>query len=43
MALPSHLQNNLMPSEVSFLAENEYITILPRYSMKKLELIGVCA
>ena len=25
-----------------FLAENELITILPRYSIKKIDLIGVC-
>lgn len=31
-----------MPSEIQFLSENEQITILPRYSMKKLDLIGVC-
>ncbi|CUM65794.1 uncharacterized protein PRCAT00003442001 [Priceomyces carsonii] len=40
MALPGYLRNNLMPSEVSFLAENEHITVLPRYSMNKIELIG---
>lgn len=42
MVLPSHLQNNLTPTEIKFLAENELITILPRYSMKKVDLIGVC-
>lgn len=42
MAMPTHLQGGLMPSESNFLAENELITILPRYSMPKLELIGVC-
>ncbi|KAK7687529.1 DNA replication protein psf2 [Cerrena zonata] len=40
MVLPAHLKNNLMPSEIKFIAENELITILPRYSMKKIELIG---
>ncbi|ODV80936.1 DNA replication complex GINS protein PSF2 [Suhomyces tanzawaensis NRRL Y-17324] len=40
MSLPSHLQNNLTPSEINFMAENELITILPRYSMNKIELIG---
>ncbi|KAK6454041.1 DNA replication complex GINS protein PSF2 [Scheffersomyces xylosifermentans] len=40
MVLPSHLQHNLMPSEINFVAENELITILPRYSMNKIELIG---
>lgn len=29
-----------MPLELNFLTENEDITILPRYSMKKIELIG---
>lgn len=42
MALPESLTYNLSPPEISFLSENEYITILPRYSMKKIELIGVC-
>lgn len=42
MLIPSHLQQNLMPSEVNFLAENEMIQILPRYSMKSIQLIGVC-
>lgn len=42
MALPSHLQATLLPSEINFFAESEPITILPRYSMKKIELIGVC-
>ncbi|CCE78711.1 Piso0_000740 [Millerozyma farinosa CBS 7064] len=40
MALPESLTYNLSPPEISFLSENEYITILPRYSMKKIELIG---
>lgn len=42
MVLPSHLQGTLTPAEVKFLAENEPITILPRYLMKKVELVGVC-
>ncbi len=42
MVLPKNLQGNLMPSEITFLAENELITILPRYSIKKIDLIGVC-
>lgn len=42
MVLPSHLQGNLTPTEINFLAENELITILPRYSIKKINLIGVC-
>lgn len=40
MALPASLQGTLMPLELNFLTENEDITILPRYSMKKIELIG---
>ncbi|EGW35077.1 uncharacterized protein SPAPADRAFT_64268 [Spathaspora passalidarum NRRL Y-27907] len=40
MVLPTTLQGNLMPAEINFLAENETVTILPRYSMKKIELIG---
>ena len=42
MVLPVSLRQRLMPSEIQFLSENEQITILPRYSMKKLDLIGVC-
>lgn len=40
MSLPANLKQNLLPSEISFLTENEYIQILPRYSMKSFELIG---
>ncbi|KAG5421939.1 PSF2 [Candida metapsilosis] len=40
MVLPSHLQGNLTPTEINFLAENDLITILPRYSIKKINLIG---
>lgn len=40
MLLPSQLKQNLLPSEINFLAENEYIQILPRYSMKSIQLIG---
>ncbi|KAK6463300.1 hypothetical protein DFJ63DRAFT_114464 [Scheffersomyces coipomensis] len=40
MVLPAQLQNNLTPSEVNFLAENELVTILPRYTMQKMQLIG---
>ncbi|EMG47759.1 PSF2 DNA replication complex GINS protein PSF2 [Candida maltosa Xu316] len=40
MVLPAHLQGNLTPAEITFIAENELITILPRYSIKKIDLIG---
>ncbi|EGV63255.1 DNA replication protein psf2 [Yamadazyma tenuis] len=40
MSLPSNIKQNLMPSEISFMTENEYIQILPRYSMKSIQLIG---
>ncbi|RCK60465.1 DNA replication complex GINS protein PSF2 [Candida viswanathii] len=40
MVLPSGLQGNFPPSEITFFAENELITILPRYSIKKIDLIG---
>ncbi|CAI5757922.1 unnamed protein product [Candida verbasci] len=40
MVLPSNLIGNLTPNELSFLTENEMITILPRYSMNKIDLIG---
>lgn len=41
MVLPKSMHQRLLPSEVQFLSENELITILPRYSMKRLDLIGV--
>ncbi|CAK9438420.1 uncharacterized protein LODBEIA_P26440 [Lodderomyces beijingensis] len=40
MVLPSQLQSNLTPTEIKFFAENELITILPRYSVHKVDLIG---
>lgn len=40
MVLPKSMHQRLLPSEVQFLSENELITILPRYSMKRLDLIG---
>ena len=40
MVLPSSLQGNFPPSEITFFAENELITVLPRYSIKKIDLIG---
>ncbi|KAH3676300.1 hypothetical protein WICMUC_002096 [Wickerhamomyces mucosus] len=39
MSLPNDLKITLSPQEVEFLTESEMITILPRYSMNKLELI----
>ena len=42
MVLPTHLRQRLTPAEIQFLCENENVTILPRYSMPKVELIGVC-
>ncbi|RLV84845.1 DNA replication complex GINS protein PSF2 [Meyerozyma sp. JA9] len=41
MVLPAHLRKTITPAEVNFQAESELVTILPRYSMKKIELIGV--
>ncbi|CDK27612.1 unnamed protein product [Kuraishia capsulata CBS 1993] len=40
MSIPAKLTQTLTPGEVNFLAENEMITILPRYSLDKLQLIG---
>lgn len=42
MALPGHLKQNLVPSEINFLTTNDPIQILPRYSMKSIQLTGVC-
>lgn len=41
MTLTKSLKNNLSPYEISFFAENELITILPKYSMNEINLIGV--
>lgn len=41
MVLPAHLRKTITPAEVNFQAESELVTILPRYLMKKIELIGV--
>ncbi|ODQ78023.1 hypothetical protein BABINDRAFT_40513 [Babjeviella inositovora NRRL Y-12698] len=40
MALPLQFKTSFLPLEINFLAENELITILPRVSMKSVELIG---
>ncbi|ODV98531.1 hypothetical protein PACTADRAFT_24940, partial [Pachysolen tannophilus NRRL Y-2460] len=40
MALPSRLQKSLTASEINFIAENEPIKILPRYTMEGFQLIG---
>lgn len=40
MALPSNLMGGLMPKELTFLAENDPVTIIPRALMKKITLIG---
>lgn len=41
MVLPTYLRKTITPAEVNFQAESELVTILPRYLMKKIELIGV--
>lgn len=40
MALPKHLQSTFLPSELSFMAENETISIIPRQQLDELKLIG---
>ncbi|OBA20553.1 DNA replication complex GINS protein PSF2 [Metschnikowia bicuspidata var. bicuspidata NRRL YB-4993] len=40
MVLIENLRQNLSPAEIQFLCENEMISILPRYSMPKLDLIA---
>ncbi|OWB81794.1 hypothetical protein B5S33_g413 [[Candida] boidinii] len=40
MSLPKKLQLTFSPSEINYLAENEPITILSRYSMSGTQLIG---
>lgn len=41
MALPKTLQPALTPDELTFLAEDESIDIVPLFSMTKVRLIGV--
>ncbi|KAK9241102.1 hypothetical protein V1525DRAFT_393705 [Lipomyces kononenkoae] len=40
MALPLKQVGTFMPSEISFLAENTLVTIIPRQAMESVELIG---
>ncbi|ODV84368.1 hypothetical protein CANARDRAFT_190901, partial [[Candida] arabinofermentans NRRL YB-2248] len=40
MSLPAKLQQNFTPQEINFLAEQEPITILPRYTMNGTQLIS---
>lgn len=40
MAFP--LPRGIMPSEITFLAEMELVTIMPRQRLEGLELLGVC-
>lgn len=42
MSLPTALKDAFTPQEIQFLTENELITILPRYTMKGMDLITVC-
>ena len=41
MALPKALQPALTPDELSFLAEQDHIEIVPNFSMSKIALVGV--
>ncbi|WRT64096.1 uncharacterized protein IL334_001025 [Kwoniella shivajii] len=40
MALPKQLQNGLTPDELTFLAEEETVNIVPLFSMTKVRLLG---
>lgn len=40
MVLPESLRQNLTPAEIQYLCENELISILPRYSMPRVDLIA---
>ncbi|KAK9363128.1 hypothetical protein V1504DRAFT_489747 [Lipomyces starkeyi] len=40
MALPPKQVGTFIPSEISFLAENSLVTIIPRQAMESIELIG---
>ncbi|CCG81518.1 DNA replication complex GINS protein psf2 [Taphrina deformans PYCC 5710] len=39
MALPKQLQSGFLPSELSFIAENEIVSIIPRQQLDAIELI----
>lgn len=41
MALPPSLQDSLTPQELTFIAEEEVIEIVPNFKMSKVRLIGV--
>jgi GINS complex subunit 2 len=41
MALPKHLQQGLTPEELTFLAEEELISIVPSISMTKIRVLSV--
>ncbi|KAI9635121.1 uncharacterized protein MKK02DRAFT_43801 [Dioszegia hungarica] len=40
MALPKHLQHGLTPDELTFLAEEEVISIVPSFSMTKIRVLS---
>lgn len=40
MALPKHLQNGLTPDELTFLAEDDVIDIVPLFSMSRVRLLS---
>ncbi|ESX01078.1 DNA replication complex GINS protein PSF2 [Ogataea parapolymorpha DL-1] len=40
MSLPKSYQQNFSPQEINFLAEQELVTVIPRYSMNGAQLIG---
>ncbi|KAK9377359.1 uncharacterized protein V1513DRAFT_408505 [Lipomyces chichibuensis] len=40
MALPPKQVGTFIPSEISFLAENSFVTIIPRQAMESIALIG---
>ncbi|KAL1407721.1 DNA replication protein psf2 [Vanrija albida] len=40
MALPKHLQAGLTPEEHTFLAEDELVDIVPRFSMSRVRLLS---
>lgn len=41
MALPKHLQNGLTPDELTFLAEEDVISIVPLFSMSRIRVLSV--
>jgi hypothetical protein len=41
MALPQKIQRQFSPEEIQFIAGNEFISIIPNFTLDKMEFIQV--